>query len=722
MAHDWGAARPVPQLKQHLTQDMNTYLGLNVSYQGGPEAYFASRVSVDPRFAACDVSVYPFPVSDLTVPPGANYFCIPKNIAETRDVKGDTVLTPEYLTFLNGFFGEYRGRNIHTVDLSGTRGITFVEDAQSFADWAFDVPPSGDKPPRGIAGPAQLLDSATDASSWFKNVPSEGNETEGIGNWKVEVIDGGDPTKYVWDGDFAFRSTKQVRLTASGTVIDFPVGMKTGPSIRTLSALMCAYLKKMKTQGTNIRNYMVQLLQYVPPDKREPGGAVTQRKLRVQEMRHIEFLAHLFEQLFLQPRNHDFNLKLIAFLKYVGDKGQNIYARKIEATAGTTGDRLSALSFVLFGDTPAIYRDGKGNHVFICPPGLRTSPNAGDPRLTNAKYQFLNAVYTRVKQVIEAARSMFPGPIVMLGGAIKDFLPTIFKDYSQSLLRKVINESTLPSLQLVSDDKMVSYADSFTDDQVIQVKKLTSICPVFNSLRTNYVTFTEDDFLPHDIAEFAQAYQAPIIRTQTATLPPISTAKIERKLDDAMNAEVLIESPIGDDIAEEVNDVDLKTTLTDYLRNNHVTVPPEYNFDKDLSVVIKELVEASDTASWIEIIETLNNPGPVPRTPPGSPPPPNDGRSGATVRDSEPASMHTDEEPGTGSGSEGLQPFSLAPAVESLPESRSRSRSPSRATFSPLFSRRNARGGIRFTIHRRSESRQTKKNRVRKPRMIDVRV
>jgi len=695
MAHDWGAARPVPQLKQHLTPAMTRYLGLNMSYPGGPEAYFASRVSRNGVFEACDVSVYPLPIDNLTVTTVANYFCIPKNIAETRN--GDnTVLTPEYLAFLNQFFGEYRGMNLHTVDVTNSEpGITFVEDAQSFADWAFDfTPPPGDKPPRGIAGPAQLLDSATDASSWFLNVPSEGVEGgQGIGRWKVEVIDGGEE-KYVWDGEFAFRSTKQVRLTAGGTVIDFPRGMKTGPSIRTLSALMCAYLKKIGTPGTNIRNYMVQLLQYVPPDK--TGAASTQRKLRLQEMRHIEFLAPKFEQLFLSG-NHDFNLKLIAFLKYVGDKGQNIYARAIGATAGTTGDRLSALSFVLFGETPAIYRDGKGNHVFICPPSLRRSPIAEDPLLRNANYQFLNSVYTRVRQIVGAARIMFSRPAS--GGGIDDFVSTIFKHYSQQLLHgidKTLNDDIAPG-------KVDAYLNSLTIADLNHLKQLTLICPVFHSLRTNYVTSTDDgaDFLPDDIDEFTQAYRAPIIRTQKATpkaafpLRPVSEATIERKLDDPTNEEVDIEPPVGGDIAEEVPEID-NAKLTAYLRNNYVTVPEGYDFTakEKTDDIVGDLVSSTDTRTWQGIITILT--APLPGTPPrrtvG-----HDGSSGATASATLPAlnaSMATDE--GTGSGGEG-----------------------------PPLSQQRLRfyeGGrrLRFTIRRRSDTRQTKKNRRR--RVIEVRV
>ena len=638
-------------------------------------------------------------MNELTVPPRSNYFCIPKNIAETRDVKGDTVLTSEYLAFLNSFFGQYRGRNIHTVDPTQPDGITFVEDAQSFADWSFDVPPSGDKPPRGIAGPAQLLDSATDASSWFLNVPSEGNEGgQGIGRWKVEVIDGG-PQEYVWDGEFAFRSTKQVRLTAGGTVIDFPRGMKTGPSIRTLSALMCAYLKKIGTLGTNIRNYMVQLLQYVPPDK--TGAASTQRKLRLQEMRHIEFLGPLFEQLFLRG-NHDFNLKLIAFLKYVGDKGQNIYAGAIGATAGTTGDRLSALSFVLFGETPAIYRDGKGNHVFICPPSLRSSPIAGDPLLRNANYQFLNSVYTRVKQIVGAARIMFSRPTS--GGGIDDFVSTIFKHYSQQLLHgidKTLNDD-------VASGKVDAHLNSLTIVDLKHLKQLTLTCPVFHSLRTNYVTSTDDDFLPDDIDEFTQAYRAPTIRTQKATpkaafpLRPVSEATIERKLDDPTNEEVGIEPPVGKDIAEEVPEID-NATLTAYLRNNYVTVPEGYDFTakEKTDDIVGDLVSSTDTRTWQRIITILTAP------PPGTPPRRtvgHDGSSGETAPASTGvripttlpfnASMATDE--GTGSGGE---EFSVLPLQ--LPDSQGGRR-------------------LRFTIRRRSESRQTKKNRRR--RVIEVNI
>ena len=715
MAHDWGAARPVPQLKQHLTPQMTRYLGLDVLYSGGPEAYFAGRVSVLPVFTACDVSVYPSPINELTALPRSNYFCIPKNIAETRSTKGDTVLTSEYLAFLNGFFGEYRPSNVYIVDPNDTTpGITFVEDAQSFADWAFDVSPSGDKPPRGIAGPAQLLDSATDASSWFLNVPSEGIEGgQGIGHWKAEVIDGGEQ-KYVWDGEFAFRSTKQVRLTAGGTVIDFPKGMKTGPSIRTLSVLMCAYLKKMTNPGTNIRNYMVQLLQYIPPDKREPGGAVTQRKLRLQEMNHIIFLAGDFNRLFEEAEaagdardiKHDFNLKLIAFLKYVGDKGQNIYAKAIKATAGTTGDRLSALSFVLFGDTPAIYRDGKGNHVFICPPSLRTSPIAGDPLLTNFKYQFLNSVYTRVKQIVEAARIMFSQPV--RGGAIKDFVSTIFKDYSQQLLHGIdrsLNDD-------IPGQKVDAHLNSLSVGDLKELKQLTLTCPVFHSLRTNYVTFTDDDFLPDDIDEFTRAYQAPTIQTQKATpaaefpLRPESTATIERKLDDPMNTEVEIEPSVGNDKAEEVPEFD-NATLTTYLRNNYVTVPDGYDFKakEKTGEIVEHLVSSTDTGSWRRIISILT--APPPGTPPRRPPP-HDGSSAATASastgqrapDTLPvnASMATDEGTGSGSGDE------LSALLVPLPGSQ---------------------GGRRFsfTIRRRSETRQTKKNRrMRKPRVIDVRV
>lgn len=690
MAHDWGAARPVPQLKQYLTDPMKTHLGLNMSYPGGPEAYFASRVSVLPKFTACDVSVYPLPVNELTVPPRSNYFCIPKVIAEIRN--GDnTVLTFEYLAFLNQFFGQYRGRNIHTVDVANPEpGITFVEDAQSFADWSFDVDPPGDKPPRGIAGPAQLLDSATDASSWFFNVPSEGVEGgQGIGRWKVEVIDGGEE-KYVWDGEFAFRSTKQVRLTAGGTVIDFPRGMKTGPSIRTLSALMCAYLKKRTTPSTNIRNYMVQLLQYVPPDKN--GGQLAQRKLRLQEMRHIDFLGPLFERLFLRG-NHDFNLKLIAFLKYVGDKGQNIYAREIRATAGTTGDRLSALSFVLFGETPAIYRDGKGNHVFICPPSLRTS-EGGQAVLTNANYQFLNSVYTRVRQIVDMARTLFSRPAT--GGVINDFVSKIFKDYSHQLLLAVdrtLNDGVAPG-------KVDAHLNSLTIADLNHLKQLTLTCPVFHSLRTNYVTFTDDDFVPHDIDEFTRAYQAPTIRTQKATPPatfpirPESTSTIERKLDDPMNVEVDIEPPVGgDDTAEKVDEFD-NDTLTAYLRNNYVTVPVRYDFTakKNTDEIVGDLVAATDRGSWAEIITILTAP------PPGTPPlptVPRDGSSGETATlPALNASMPIDD--GSGSGSE-----------------------------PPLSQQRRLifyEGGrrLRFTIRRRSETRQTKKNRRR--RVIDVRV
>lgn len=668
-----------------------------MSYPGGPEAYFASRVSRNGVFEACDVSVYPLPIDNLTVTPGANYFCIPKNIAETRDAKGDTVLTPEYLAFLNGFFGQYRGGNLHVVDVTNPEpGITFVEDAQSFADWAFDIPPSGDKPPRGIAGPAQLLDSATDASSWFLNVPSEGVEGgQGIGRWKVEVIDGG-PQEYVWDGEFAFRSTKQVILTAGGTVIDFPRGMKTGPSIRTLSALMCAYLKKIGTPGTNIRNYMVQLLQYVPPDKREPGGAPTQRKLRVQEMNHINFLAPLFEGLF-RPTNHDFNLKLIAFLKYVGDKGQNIYAREIRATAGTTGDRLSALSFVLFGETPAIYRDGKGNHVFICPPSLRTSPEPITPVLTNARYQFFNSVYTRVRQIVDMSRTLFSRPAT--GGAINEFVSTIFKHYSQQLLHgidRTLNDDVAPG-------KVEAYLMSLSDEQLNELKQLTTVCPVFHSLRTNYVTFTGDgaDFLPDDIDEFTQAYRAPIIRTQKATphaafpLRPESTSTVERKLDDPVNEEVGIEPPVGGDTAEEVDEID-NAKLTAYLRNNYVTVPEGYDFTakEKTDDIVGDLVSSTDTRTWQRIITILTAP------PPGTPPRRtvgHDGSSGETASATLPAlnaSMATDE--GTGYGSEG-----------------------------PPLSQQRLRfyeGGrrLRFTIRRRSETRQTKKNRRRK--VIEVSV
>ena len=696
---------------------MRAYLGLNTSYQGGPEAYFASHVSVLPKFSACDVSVYPLPITNLTVPPGVNYFCIQKDKAETRSTKGDTVLTSEYLAFLNGFFGQYRGMNLSRVDLTQPPGITFVEDAQSFADWSFDVPPSGDKPPRGIAGPAQLLDSATDASSWFLNVPSEGDEGgQGIGRWKVEVIDGG-PQEYVWDGEFAFRSTKQVRLTAGGTVIDFPKGMKTGPSIRTLSAMMCAYLKKMTNPGTNIRNYMVQLLQYIPPDKHEPGGAVTQRKLRLQEMNHIIFLADEFNRLFGEAEaardardiKHGFNLKLIAFLKYVGDKGQNIYAKAIKATAGTTGDRLSALSFVLFGDTPAIYRDGKGNHVFICPPSLRTS-TAGDPLLTNFKYQFLNSVYTRVKQIVEAARRMFSGGAT--GGAINDFVSTIFKDYSQQLLHGIdrsLNDDVAPG-------KVDAYLNSLSVGDLKELKQLTLTCPVFHSLRTNYVTFTDDDFLPDDIDEFTRAYQAPTIQTQKATpaaefpLRPESTATIERKLDDPMNTEVEIEPSVGNDKAEEVPEFD-NATLTTYLRNNYVTVPDGYDFKakEKTGEIVEHLVSSTDTGSWQRIISILT--APPPGTPPRRPPP-HDGSSAATASastgqrasDTLPvnASMATDE--GTGSGSGSGSGDELSALLVPLPGSQ---------------------GGRRFsfTIRRRSETRQTKKNRrMRKPRVIDVRV
>jgi hypothetical protein len=318
----------------------------------------------------------------------------------------------------------------------------------------------------------------------------------------------------------------------------------------------------------------------------------------------------------------------------------------------------------------------------------------------------LNSVYTRVKQIVDTARTLFSRSAT--GGAINDFVSNIFKDYSQRLLFK-INRTLLN--EGIPGEKVEAYLMSLDPTKVTRLKQLTTVCPVFHSLRTNYVTFTDDgaDFLPDDIQNFTKAYQAPTIRTQTATPPaafpirPESTSTIERKLDDPMNAEVDIVSPVGGDIAEEVPEID-NATLTAYLRNNYVTVPEGYNFfsgGKSASDIAEELVAETNTDSWSEIIGILSVPAPGSVTPERRPTP-HDGSSGQTasasvarrIPDTLPfnASMAIDES--SGSGSE---------LVTELPDT--------------LGGRR-----LRFTIRRRSETRQTKKNRVRKPRMIDVRV
>jgi hypothetical protein len=161
-----------------------------------------------------------------------------------------------------------------------------------------------------------------------------------------------------------------------------------------------------------------------------------------------------------------------------------------------------------------------------------------------------------------------------------------------------------------------------------------------------------------------------------------------------MNAEVddIIKPTVGGDIAEEVHEID-NDTLTTYLRNNYVTVPDKYDFKKSPSEIASELVAETNTSSWAEIIGILTY-KPAPRTP-ERPPGQHDGSSGATgtgptLNDS----MRIDDGSGSGSGTEG-QPLSALPASQ---------------------------GGrrLRFTIRRRSESRQTKKNRRR--RVIDVRI
>jgi hypothetical protein len=313
----------------------------------------------------------------------------------------------------------------------------------------------------------------------------------------------------------------------------------------------------------------------------------------------------------------------------------------------------------------------------------------------------LNSVYTRVKQIVDTARTLFSRSAT--GGAINDFVSKIFKDYSQRLLLK-INRALLN--EGIPGEKVEAYLMSLDPTEVSRLKQLTTVCPVFHSLRTNYVTFTVDgaDFLPDDIDDFTQAYQAPTIRTQKATpkaafpIRPQSRTTIERKLDDPMNAEVGIVSPVGGDTAEEVAEID-NATLTAYLRNNYVTVPDRYDFNKSPSDIAAELVAVTNTDSWSEIIGILSVPAPGSVTPERRPTP-HDGSSGETasapvarrIPDTLPinASMATDES--SGSGTE---------LFTALPDS--------------LGGRR-----LRFTIRRRSESRQTKKNRRR--RVIEVNV
>lgn len=690
MAHDWGSTRVVPQLKQQLSGAFKDYLLEGLTYPRGPEVYFANHVSAnDASFQACDISVFPLPITDLSAYPTANYFCIQRDRAETRDASsGNTIFTPEYMNFLSNFFGRYRGGTLQVVDPSKGAGMVFVEDAQSFGDWAFDTLPPGvnppypaeDKPPRGVAGPVQVLDSASVSSSWFKNISSSGIEPGGIGRWTVDMSGAIPENQYIWK-DYIRGVPREVRLTLldyPGGVqqIVFPAKMTSGPSLRVLSALMCAYLKKMGTPGTTIRNYMIDLLQYVPPVPPAPNG--TRKALKSDMMAQVIFLAPLFEGLFLTG-NHDFNLKLIAFLKYVGDKGQNIYAGGIGATAGTTGDRISAPSYVLFGNTPAIYRDGKKNHVFICPPGLASVYL--DEDLRNPKYQFLQTVYTRVKQIISWF-SRLDRPAT--GGAYEG------GDIKAEFIRRgratlgIIKERKQLNLG-ASDPQVMVFLKTLDDKTVEKIKANVKASLIFNVIRANYVKFDDDDLVPDDIDEFVSGYR------------PI-------KDDETGVDEAPVPEATGYDKAEEVRGEDPEV-LARYYHNNYSSPPGDFG---------NPIIADRERNIWREIIFDLTI---LPVTPP-RPPRADDATQASS------ASGYGDLETQL---SVGPAPAPGSASRSIIPGSGSQSDGSSDAAPPPpsavgVGDKRKLSGGLRFTIRRRSESRQTKKNRMRKPRMIDVRI
>jgi hypothetical protein len=243
-----------------------------------------------------------------------------------------------------------------------------------------------------------------------------------------------------------------------------------------------------------------------------------------------------------------------------------------------------------------------------------------------------------------------------------------------------------------SEQDVAKFLRELDDETVKRIKANVNTSLIFNVIRANYVKFTVDDLVPDDIDEFVSGYRL---------------IKDDETGDDV----ALFSDATGDDKAEEVPGEDPEVLARYYRDNYSVLLEPPGN--PLVPFTIKQ-----QTDIWEEIIHDLTIP------PPGTPPR-RPRADDATLRDSvgrsgdaESQALSVGPAPAPGS-----VPGSVSRAI--IPGSGSQSDPSSDAVPPPpsavgVGDKHRRRGGLRFTIRRRSESRQTKKNRRR--RVIDVRI
>jgi hypothetical protein len=207
------------------------------------------------------------------------------------------------------------------------------------------------------------------------------------------------------------------------------------------------------------------------------------------------------------------------------------------------------------------------------------------------------------------------------------------------------------------------------------------------------VIFTDDDLVPDDIDEFVSGYR------------PIKDDETGADLDLVLDA-------TGDDKAEEVPGEDPEVLRRYYRDNYSVLLEPPGN--PLVPFTIKQ-----QTDIWEEIIHdlTIPPPGTPPRRPRADDATQRDsvGRSG----DAESQALSVGPAPAPGSVPGSVARGSIIPGSGSQSDGSSDAAPPPPSAVG-VGDKRKLSGGLRFTIRRRSETRQTKKNRRRK--VIEVSV